>query len=866
MFELPEGDYIVDDIVFFISIYEDGFRAGDKLPNVIFSYKINGIKSPQYQLPFFSPTLFAAKDNEFKEFFPEYIQYEILMGKHGFYVEYTDDHYLHIRYIIEGVDGDILAQFQLEGRPGGNSSNCSCLMQCYSKRYCPFLYSLLPICTQLVKSDMNYAIPVITLSSSNISLTSLFTTLSMVLKYKSNGTALITNHLSSSLSNDQIQELSYMETMIKKVGYDSCFFWIPVFLNEEYNTAYCERIILNTLATISRAKLSSINKSLQKQNTNNLYLISDNSSINDDTNINIICKNLISIDGLKVSPCNNLRQLDNISIPNGHRDIIDGFHLIANFATDIFSLPIKLKNTDYKEFYYNICQFCFNDEDVGKEVENALKSLLLPSNIEETVCKRIEDIRKMNSNVPNWFTMKIFSSLSKDDISSLHYPENSTTFAQMKSHDKIICLLSLFEILFIDFINHPIIFTIIQIIRCFSYAYCFNDGSFDDIHKCHDRLQFYSKIFMSILPYDMIKPTFHRISHFCMYVLSSGFLKFHDNFRMEREIGTTQKIESNYNNEPVKSINNKLYLRFVTSVSNADRDKDQSISYEDEITDDNAMNILQTLDIASIALCSYIEDLLFEENDNCLIKTLLDNIPSFSYLNQYNEELQNLVAEKLQIINQNREYYSIKCDLLLFSSIHLRTKKNNEIIYFVAKRSTNLEKYANLPSISENIPDDIKNLSQQIAFTLDNQQDIQCYLVSGFLSCEINGNTYPLAVCYPLERYPVTNQKSRHFIILKKTINFDRITLISINRLHFGECMITPGPYQLTFGVAILSIYVGQYNYHFMIDQLCNIDSSKEIEYEQILKDIEELNEKLRKLNERKREIENDCDNKKGRY
>ena len=193
-------------------------------------------------------------------------------------------------------------------------------------------------------------------------------------------------------------------------------------------------------------------------------------------------------------------------------------------------------------------------------------------------------------------------------------------------------------------------------------------------------------------------------------------------------------------------------------------------------------------------------------------------------------------------------------------------RKNNEIIYFVAKRSTNLEKYANLPSISENIPDDIKNLSQQIAFTLDNQQDIQCYLVSGFLSCEINGNTYPLAVCYPLERYPVTNQKSRHVIILKKTINFDRITLISINRLHFGECLITPGPYQLTFGVAILSIYVGQYNYHFMIDQLPNIDSSKEIEYEQILKDIEELNEKLRKLNERKREIENDCDNKKGRY
>ena len=61
MFELPEGDYIVDDIVFFISIYEDGFRAGDNLPNVIFSYKINGIKSPQYQLPFFFTYIVCSK-------------------------------------------------------------------------------------------------------------------------------------------------------------------------------------------------------------------------------------------------------------------------------------------------------------------------------------------------------------------------------------------------------------------------------------------------------------------------------------------------------------------------------------------------------------------------------------------------------------------------------------------------------------------------------------------------------------------------------------------------------------------------------------------------------------------------------------
>ena len=74
--------------------------------------------------------------------------------------------------------------------------------------------------------------------------------------------------------------------------------------------------------------------------------------------------------------------------------------------------------------------------------------------------------------------------------------------------------------------------------------------------------------------------------------------------------------------------------------------------------------------------------------------------------------------------------------------LHLQ---KNEMKYFVANRSTNLEKYASLPSISEDIPDDVEDLSKQIAFTLDNQQDIQCYLVSGFLSCEINGNTYPLA-------------------------------------------------------------------------------------------------------------------------
>lgn len=72
MFELPEGNYTIDDLVFFISIYEDRFRTGNNLPNVIFSYKINGIKSSQYQLPYFSPILFVAKDKEFKEIFPIY--------------------------------------------------------------------------------------------------------------------------------------------------------------------------------------------------------------------------------------------------------------------------------------------------------------------------------------------------------------------------------------------------------------------------------------------------------------------------------------------------------------------------------------------------------------------------------------------------------------------------------------------------------------------------------------------------------------------------------------------------------------------------------------------------------------------------
>ena len=50
---------------------------------------------------------------------------------------------------------------------------------------------------------------------------------------------------------------------------------------------------------------------------------------------------------------------------------------------------------------------------------------------------------------------------------------------------------------------------------------------------------------------------------------------------MEREIGVTQKIESNHNNESEKSINNKLYIRFVNSVRNADSVKTQFIMYRD---------------------------------------------------------------------------------------------------------------------------------------------------------------------------------------------------------------------------------------------------------------------------------------------
>ena len=112
-FELPEGNYDVKDYVYFISLYEDSISLDSSLPNTVISYKINGIHSSDYNNFLFCPPLAILESEEFRDVFSYLVECEVIMGRHGFYVQESKSTFIHVRFVIESIDGDILAQYQM---------------------------------------------------------------------------------------------------------------------------------------------------------------------------------------------------------------------------------------------------------------------------------------------------------------------------------------------------------------------------------------------------------------------------------------------------------------------------------------------------------------------------------------------------------------------------------------------------------------------------------------------------------------------------------------------------------------------------------------------------------------------------------
>lgn len=853
-FELPEGNYDVKDYVYFISLYEDSISLESSLPNTVISYKINGIHSSDYNNFLFCPPLAILESEEFRDVFSYLVECEVIMGRHGFYVRESESTFIHVRFVIESIDGDILAQYQMEGRPGGNSSYCSCFQECYSKNNCLYTRSFVNNQSQLIDSSFNYKVPVITLPCSNSSLLPFFSSISMLCKYDNTG---IDNLLSRvECTNEQKKEIQDMETISRKIGFHRCFYWMPCYVNDSFNDIYLASIIVSVLNNpLLKSKnhiLSLFSKPVDKTG---FYLIQDHTEsirILNMPELQRIFKFIIGFSGLAESSVNNLSQLSIIAVPSDMSKAIDFMHFISNLVKQFFKILNMMRVNSmksFREFYERILYFSFDD---GSDVFTQMKTLFLPNTVFLFAKKRMEEIRKMNSNVPSWFHDNLLSFNQSDKIHvSSHEPSSINS---LNCHDQIIFFLCYFEVIFIDSMNFPLIFCMAQISRCLSYLYGFNNGKITDLNDCNIKLYFYANQLMNLLPPSLINPTLHRLCHIAECIMNTGFAKFHDNFRNETLLGVITSVTQHVNSKVSVAANNKLYAFYHSRLGHDDSYFSYEFAYDviDNDVNQSLRNILDRAPLEELALHSYLDDICLQKNDSDYYKSLCDIMPNIGMSTSF-DEVRNSLHDHL--IKQYKTIcdFSVTVDNNIYKKLKIILTgincKKKESISFSAFSFPDYDQL-HIPIITEQLNEDnLQELGKNIAVTVDCNLRIRCYLIYGILSTKVNNEDYPLAICIPLYEEYSLFQQSRHIILLSSKININGITLISFNRLSINHCVIARSLYPNTFYVCIPSLFTGQNSMKFRVGLCDNKDNANDGIIVSIIKStIQNYQERIKNL------------------
>lgn len=126
---------LIDDYVLYVSLYQDGFTASnDKNHTEVVSIKINDIPVSLFRNDIFNPISFISSSADSMSLLKCFVDFETVLGRHGLYIHISGNNYIRLRYSIEAVDGDSVAQFKMLGI-GSNTCHCPCFFGCYKKRY-----------------------------------------------------------------------------------------------------------------------------------------------------------------------------------------------------------------------------------------------------------------------------------------------------------------------------------------------------------------------------------------------------------------------------------------------------------------------------------------------------------------------------------------------------------------------------------------------------------------------------------------------------------------------------------------------------------------------------------------------------------
>ena len=671
------------------------------------------------------------------------------VGKDGVYYVWNDECH-HVRWVVDGICGDIVALEEFSNHPAKHCSIHHCMFgNCQRWRLEPLtrLYQQYDLQCTLDKSAISVEVSPPFYSTG---VGDFYTNVGYVANMKSSREIQtkiteLENQAVAGRGNlphihtvyqEASKRLTELHKLLQELRLDKVVFWKESFKSVEQNEV----------------------------NRRNMYYLAsyDNATVdlnrcNGDDNVPLI-ESLIGRDDAS-KPTTEIIELEKITpVEEKTRSFLDCMHFIPNFfyrniryMNGLIPTPSVMRALPEYEEYLN---GLFRDEN--GVVINSGALWKIPEETMICAMQRLRQFRKEHTGY-TWVT--------EDIILPSHY-------ARLTCEQKILFCLCLFRWVFQDSLGHPYVFALATCLQLIGYLYAFNRYPKKAL-LAQKRLVFFMGMIETITPPGFTNTSWHNAIHLFDNILNGGTLKEKDDFFCEFLLGLLKGQANGGRNPEISMAKNAIRLQrsAVSDMVIRLRMEKKTKGRKTKEEQDKGDELVKQLPLLKITQANLLDDAEFHREDTIGHSTFLDAVTSFNGM----ENAEMLVDKWLQPHKAELKEYSVS--------------EWNRTIYSTVKWYGKCMGSCMLPK--EGITEKwLKKNERHLGFTRDVEGVIKVYVITGYVVVRVNEMNYIQALCVPLSAATSCSFCESQQEVCVNPPEMVNITIISLFRLHIDRGLI----------------------------------------------------------------------------
>lgn len=773
----PDGVQNVVEHVLFFTIFTDGFQVCEQNGGNPKSYfavtsRLENCNTYDAMSDIFTRFVtIMAKSEGCQQNLNEILKVMSDVGEEGAYFTINNECH-HIRWAIDGICGDVIAEQDINSQSGKLSSVHYCIFgDCQKWRLDPILKEYQQYNSPSTVGKSRFSVEVsppfihscdddiysnVSLVANAITTGSYDTVLQYLRDEKIYNT--LDGKENSDLRKRTEQELTDLKSLLSELKTDEVLFWKKSMTSIEQNIYHRCKVITEALSLFSMNETISETTPVTSEDQDPIQQKAKELGEWHSSVLKVLGKS----DSEKEKEV--VVDLDKIcAAEKKRRNLIDCMHFIPNFM---------LRNLQYmwKEVptatvanelppLYDYLSVMFLDKN--SNINCAKSKLTIPDEVLIHARRRCQQFNEDNeSSYLSWV---------KPDILI------PSEFKLLTCERKAIFSLCLFTWIFQDSLGHPYIFALSQILHLIGYQYNWN-RDFREAMVTQKKLDFFMGMVESITPPGFCNFSWHLAHHLNDGQVNGGPLKEKDSFFFEHRLGDAKGVAKGGSNPELCMVRNAFReQRVKISDLYVKLKHEKEIKIEDTNEKDMGeySRLVRSIPWKEMVRANFIDDNEFHRDDTVGHTTLTDVVPYF----EEGEEVaaQENVKEWLLTHKPYKQEYSIgEVNAAVYPKIRWFGK-----VYTSCNPPEGVITYKWL-----------KENEKALGFTRDSKDRILLYAIIGYTLFMVNNLPYVQAVCVPIATRSFSSfVQTQHIVMVDACIGHEakKVTVMSMFRLHVAR-------------------------------------------------------------------------------